>query len=175
MHSSYRGRLRHSLGSAANIAAASWPRASRLASSVAGALLVAGSVSGCSVLTQDYWTWNQRGVSSDVAEVRIEPSTDGYITHMKVYSVSGVTTIKGATRRQATSCSDCSACIEMTVKSANGAVIDEVAVPARPRVHRNALEWFTAELPYEMKPGMVLVVRYHYGVSHAGPRGAEAL
>jgi len=148
------------------------PRAKLLASRVAGALLLAWSMTACSVLTRDYWTWNQRGVSSDVAEVRIERSTDGYITHMKVYSVGGVTTIKGATRRQATSCSDCSARIDVIVMSADGEVVDEVVVPVRRRVQRNALEWFSAELPYEMSPGTVLVMRYHYGVSHADRDGS---
>jgi hypothetical protein len=94
---------------------------------------------------------------------------------MKVYSMDGVTTIKGATRRRATSCPDCSARIDVIVMGADGQVVDEVAVPVRRRFQRNALEWFSAELPYEMKPGMVLVVQYHYGVCHARPKGADAL
>lgn len=172
MHSLYLDRLRHSRDCLANAAG---PRANVLVSGVAGALFVAWSVTACSVLPQDYWTWNQRGVSSDVAEVRLEHSTDGYITHMKVYSLNGVTIIEGATRRTAESCSDCSARIDVIVMGADGHVVDEVEVPVGQRVHHDAVEWFSAELPYEMNPGMVLVVRYHYDVSHSRPKDADPL
>jgi hypothetical protein len=137
----------------------------RFVSRVAIVLVASWSVSACAVLSWDGWTWNQRGISSDVAEVRIERSPDGYITHVSVHSEDGVTTIKGAARWQATACADCSAEIHVVVISADAQIVEELEMATRgPMRRRNRpgwTGWFDTKLPYEMEPGMAITLQYH--------------
>jgi len=155
-------------GQPTKAAAASWPK--HLASGLAGALFIGWGGTACSIRTGDYWTWNQRGISSDVAEVRVERSSDGYFTHVRVYGENGSTIIKGATRRQGGSCSGRSGHVAVVVMSADGQMVDAVEVSTQARPHRHTLEWFRAELPYEMMPRMVVLVQYRDGGSRSQDR-----